>query len=647
MKKIIFFAFIILYFPYSVFAATVSLKDVASVRGETRAPNASVNYGSFFKKIADLTVVKDTVVISRDNSSIMLLNASKKNKGFGNKDIKSLSIQKKSNGANPLGVFADDKYIFIASEGWGLEVFDASNPSTPKSIGSYTVEGIEYRDIAVSQKYAFLVGDEFRIVDISNPTNIQSVSRYDLPTKGKKIVVSEKYAYIRDGANRLYVLDISNLQQPSLITTYKTEKAIESMQALKDVAYIVDDADMMQIVDFTNPLQPASRTPFKLKYGSKGKDMFIFENKIYISGVYKLWKDGRDTNLALQGSLEVIDISNDNQPSLDAGCDYWISIPYSSSTNHPYTRLVVSGNYIYASYYHELVVIEKSANSGMKMCQKGTRNNDIIAKSSIKPKVPAKSTRGTDYQSKVIKTSKGSYRAYLASFDLSNPKIKMLTMTASDTKHCGGMCNIKSLKSYVSENKALSGINGTQFRNLQPRDGPNAITGNHFEHSLFYKSNKKRMHNEEKIRINTAPMIVFASNQNWVFYASNLYFPGIPAFEKQYNTKVQAAFSSADTYGSLIFVYNSKITKEALAFADSFPANVKTTRSIIALKGSKVYFIIIPRANYSDAAYVTQSLGMEYAINLDGGGSSALYYKGQYKVGPGRNIPNAIVVAER
>ncbi|MEK7130593.1 MAG: phosphodiester glycosidase family protein, partial [Patescibacteria group bacterium] len=44
---------------------------------------------------------------------------------------------------------------------------------------------------------------------------------------------------------------------------------------------------------------------------------------------------------------------------------------------------------------------------------------------------------------------------------------------------------------------------------------------------------------------------------------------------------------------------------------------------------------------------IMNAMNMKHAIGVDGGGSSAMYYNGQYKVGPGRSIPNAIVVVER
>ena len=42
------------------------------------------------------------------------------------------------------------------------------------------------------------------------------------------------------------------------------------------------------------------------------------------------------------------------------------------------------------------------------------------------------------------------------------------------------------------------------------------------------------------------------------------------------------------------------------------------------------------------AEMIKKALGLENALNLDSGGSTALW-SGGYKVGPGRNIPNAIL----
>ncbi|MCU0680085.1 MAG: phosphodiester glycosidase family protein, partial [Planctomycetes bacterium] len=57
----------------------------------------------------------------------------------------------------------------------------------------------------------------------------------------------------------------------------------------------------------------------------------------------------------------------------------------------------------------------------------------------------------------------------------------------------------------------------------------------------------------------------------------------------------------------------------------------------------KLYLVIARQATVSDLADVMKAMQVDYAINLDGGYSSALIYNDEYMVGPGRNIPNAII----
>ena len=46
-------------------------------------------------------------------------------------------------------------------------------------------------------------------------------------------------------------------------------------------------------------------------------------------------------------------------------------------------------------------------------------------------------------------------------------------------------------------------------------------------------------------------------------------------------------------------------------------------------------------------AGIMKAVGAHDAMNLDGGASSCLYYKGSYLVSPGRNISNALLVVAR
>ncbi|MEA2661132.1 MAG: hypothetical protein QOH08_704, partial [Chloroflexota bacterium] len=70
------------------------------------------------------------------------------------------------------------------------------------------------------------------------------------------------------------------------------------------------------------------------------------------------------------------------------------------------------------------------------------------------------------------------------------------------------------------------------------------------------------------------------------------------------------------------------------------------------LKGSMgtdatfVYLVIVENANLTDSQYVLQALGVRDALNLDGGGTSAMWIDGTYTVGPGRLLPNAVLLTK-
>jgi len=72
----------------------------------------------------------------------------------------------------------------------------------------------------------------------------------------------------------------------------------------------------------------------------------------------------------------------------------------------------------------------------------------------------------------------------------------------------------------------------------------------------------------------------------------------------------------------------------------------RATRGAIGVDGTYIYLAILPSASVTETAYVMQSLGARDALNLDGGGSAALWIAGSFKVGPGRQLPNAIVLTK-
>jgi len=60
-----------------------------------------------------------------------------------------------------------------------------------------------------------------------------------------------------------------------------------------------------------------------------------------------------------------------------------------------------------------------------------------------------------------------------------------------------------------------------------------------------------------------------------------------------------------------------------------------------------VYIGFVFNANMAASAQVMHAMGMDNALNLDEGGSSALIWNGSYLVGPGRSIPDAVLFVRK
>jgi hypothetical protein len=132
-------------------------------------------------------------------------------------------------------------------------------------------------------------------------------------------------------------------------------------------------------------------------------------------------------------------------------------------------------------------------------------------------------------------------------------------------------------------------------------------------------------------------------------YALNLGLAGFngstPVFLNNSNTySGQAVTAGMVNFPSLLSAGEITINEASLT---SYQKDVRGVRGAIGTDGSNVYLTLINSATVTDAAYVMKALGATYALNLDGGGSSALYIGGAYRVGPGRLLPNAIVLVPR
>jgi hypothetical protein len=242
----------------------------------------------------------------------------------------------------------------------------------------------------------------------------------------------------------------------------------------------------------------------------------------------------------------------------------------------------------------------------------------------------------SSWQKTKVKTSRGTFDVQIVSADLTNPALRIATLT-NTTVDCKNNCPVAPLMKYVQRVQGFAGMNGTYFC-PSTYASCRGQTGSYFW--MVYNSVRHVFINIHQNKFNLGPLVAFDTENHWHFYREAKTWPGLAAFEQQYETKLTALISSAPA-----LVVDKKVVVTASEL-DTKQRTAKGPRGGIGFKGTNIYFVIASSATVLDLGAVMGTLGMDMAINLDGGGSSALVFDGQYRIGPGRNIPNAIVLTE-
>ena len=229
---------------------------------------------------------------------------------------------------------------------------------------------------------------------------------------------------------------------------------------------------------------------------------------------------------------------------------------------------------------------------------------------------------GSGFSVQSVATDNGNFTVYIIAADLNSTKV--IVDTASDSD-CGNNCPTLSLSDYVGRNGAFAGINGSFFC---PAEYP-SCAGKTNSFDLLVMNKNKVYFNSSNNVYSTNPAVIFTGN--------SARFVG-QALEWGRDTGVDAVLSN----------YPLLISGGQVVYGGGGDAKFsqKGARGFVAAKGSTVYIGDVLNATMQDSAKVLKVLGMDNAMNLDEGGSTALW-SGGYKLGPGRNLPNAILFVHK
>jgi len=226
------------------------------------------------------------------------------------------------------------------------------------------------------------------------------------------------------------------------------------------------------------------------------------------------------------------------------------------------------------------------------------------------------------YQQQAVNSDVGEFLVTIIAADLNTTRV--IVDTASDSD-CKNDCPVLPLADYVSRSGGFAGINGSYFC---PADYPSCSDKKNSFDTLVMNKNKKYLNSDNNV-YSTVPAVIFSGN--------SARFVG-QTLEWGRDTSVDSVLAMQPLLvsgGNIVFNGDGEPKRGS-----------KGNRSFVGATNSTVYIGVVFNATVAEAAHVIKTMGIQYALNLDNGGSTALWFGG-YKAGPGRNLPNAIVFVRK
>lgn len=270
----------------------------------------------------------------------------------------------------------------------------------------------------------------------------------------------------------------------------------------------------------------------------------------------------------------------------------------------------------------------------MRYLSLGISTNDL-AQVPIAYTSPLPSSITSTYNAFALATDEGTFNVKVAM--LRRDAYKMVTDTAT-TADCDDDCAAQPLANYISENNAFAGIHGSYFC---PPDYADCDSKTYTFLPPVFNSALETMINDDLLVFHDRPIVAETTDgETRLYHRASDFGDTYADYEATTGLTLSALIGN---WPSLVENGENIVSSEPL---ESAFYNVGT-RGGIGWNETYYFIVLASSATVTNLAAVFEALGADNAMNLDGGGSTAMYYDGAYKSGPGRLLPNAIVFVER
>ncbi len=226
-----------------------------------------------------------------------------------------------------------------------------------------------------------------------------------------------------------------------------------------------------------------------------------------------------------------------------------------------------------------------------------------------------------------VPTARGTFTTHLIKERRADVTVKTVTANAS---YCANNCPVKPLDQYVAADNAYAGIHGTYL--CPPDYAACAGKVNSYDYAM-YNSDLGIWINKPAL-VGQNGLAIFNGKTATYYRRAYVYAQGPTA-----NAPITAGISMF----MLLLQGGSILDTTAEQTAQQQEKGLKGS---MGTDDMFIYLVVVENANLTDSQYVLQALGVKDALNLDGGGTAAMWIGGQYTVGPGRLLPNAVLLTK-
>ncbi len=181
-----------------------------------------------------------------------------------------------------------DEYAYVAAGAAGLQVVDASNPSTPVIVGTLDTPG-NANDVRVRGNLVYIAAGSqgLQIIDVTVPSVPVLVGAVDTPGTAQDVTLLNGWAYIADGEGGVQVIDVSVPSLPRLAGHVLTPGAATGVAVAGSLLVVTKENSAnstatVEVIDILDPATPQVVGRLELG-GGQARDVSLQGTFAYIA----------------------------------------------------------------------------------------------------------------------------------------------------------------------------------------------------------------------------------------------------------------------------------------------------------------------------------------------------------------------------